>query len=103
MRRLATAPNIAIATLWADMLKAGGVATSVQRYYAGAIAGEIPPDQALPELWIDDAAQFDQARRLLHELRHPPHRHWSCAGCGERIDGPFEQCWRCGASMPAAR
>ena len=101
MKRLATAPNIAIATLWADMLTGGGVKTSVQRYYAGSIAGEIPPDQALPELWIDDAAQFEQARQLLHELRHPRHRRWRCIGCGEQIDGPFEQCWSCGASMPA--
>ena len=100
MKRLATAPNIAIATLWADMLSGSGVATSVQRYYASSIAGEIPPDQALPELWIDDAAQFEHARRLLHELRHPRHRRWHCAGCGEQIDGPFEQCWRCGGLMP---
>ena len=100
MKRLATAPNIAIATLWADMLCGSGVATSVQRYYASSIAGEIPPDQALPELWIDDAAQFEHACRLLHELRHPRHRRWCCTGCGEQIDGPFEQCWRCGATMP---
>ncbi|MES1161895.1 MAG: DUF2007 domain-containing protein, partial [Rhizobacter sp.] len=36
----------------------------------------------------------------LHELRHPPHRRWVCPGCGEQIDGPFEQCWNCGSSMP---
>jgi hypothetical protein len=100
MKRLTTAPNIAIATLWADMLTGGGIEASVQRYFASSIAGEIPPDQALPEVWIADAAQFDAARALLHELRHPPHRHWVCASCHERIDGPFEQCWKCGAAMP---
>ena len=101
MKRLTTAPNLAIATLWADMLRSGGIGAGVQRYYAGSIAGEIPPDQALPEVWIADAAQFDAARSLLHELRHPPHRRWVCPGCSESIDGPFEQCWNCGASMPA--
>ena len=101
MKRLVSAPNVAIATLWADWLRAAGVDASVQRYYAGSIAGEIPPDQALPELWIADAAQFEQAKVLLHALRHPPHRRWLCPGCGERIDGPFDQCWRCGAAMPA--
>ena len=100
MKRLTTAPNIAIATLWADMLTHGGIEASVQRYFASSIAGEIPPDQALPEVWIADAAQFDAARSLLHELRHPPHRHWVCESCRERIDGPFEQCWKCGALMP---
>ena len=102
MKRLTTAPNIAIATLWADMLTSGGIGATVQRYFASSIAGEIPPDQALPEVWVDDAAQFDAAQRLLHELRHPPHRRWVCAGCREQIDGPFEQCWKCGAQMPSA-
>jgi hypothetical protein len=100
MKRLTTAPNIAIATLWADMLTGSGIAATVQRYFASSIAGEIPPDQALPEVWVTDAAQFDAATRLLHELRHPPHRRWRCDGCGELIDGPFEQCWQCGAQMP---
>ena len=102
MKRLTTAPNIAIATLWADMLTSGGIASTVQRYYASSIAGEIPPDQALPEIWIEDAAQFEAARQLLNELRHPPHRRWRCPGCSEQIDGPFEQCWNCGAQMPHA-
>ena len=101
MKRLTTAPNIALATLWADMLTSGGIAATVQRYFASGIAGEIPPDQALPEIWVTDAAQFNAARLLLHELRHPPHRRWQCDGCGELIDGPFEQCWQCGAQMPA--
>ncbi|MGE5115881.1 MAG: putative signal transducing protein [Betaproteobacteria bacterium] len=100
MRRLVTAPNLAIAVLWADLLRQGGVATSVQRAYASSIAGEIPPDQALPEVWIDDESQYDMALALLHELRHPPVRHWVCRACHERIDGPFEQCWNCGAAMP---
>ena len=102
MKKLTVAPNIAIATLWADMLTAGGIAASVQRYYAGGIAGEIPPDQALPEIWIADDAALDAARRLLDELQHPPRRRWVCPGCAERIDGPFEQCWNCGSTMPAA-
>ena len=103
MCRLVSAPNLALAVLWADMLRQGGVATSVQRAYSSSIAGEIPPDQALPEVWIDDESQYDTALALLHELRHPPARHWVCRGCHERIDGPFDQCWNCGAPMPEVR
>ena len=101
MKRLTTAPNLALATLWTDLLSHAGVATTVQRQYASSIAGEVPPDQTLPELWLQDASQFDHATRLLHELRHPVHRRWVCPGCREQIDGPFEQCWNCGAAMPA--
>lgn len=102
MKRLTTAPNLALATLWADMLSHAGIATRVERAYASGIAGEIPPDQALPELWLeDDDADIAAAKRLLDALRNAPSRHWACPGCGEVIDGPFEQCWNCGTAMPA--
>ena len=100
MRRLTTAPNLAIATLWADMLTQGGLAATVQRAFASSIAGEIPPDQALPEIWVSDDSELEAARTLLHQLRHGPNRHWVCRTCHERVDGPFEQCWNCGAAMP---
>ena len=102
MKRLVQAPNAAIATLWADLLRQAGIDVSVQRYYTGSIAGEIPPDQALPEVWVHDDAQHARATALLRELQRPAWRQWLCRGCGERIDGPFEQCWNCGASMPLA-
>lgn len=50
MRRLLQAPNLALATLWVDMLGDVGIAATVQRAYASGIAGEIPPDQSLPEI-----------------------------------------------------
>ena len=34
MKKLAQAPNLAIATLWADMLNSAGLQVSVQRAYA---------------------------------------------------------------------
>jgi len=52
-------------------------------------------------VWIADDEQLQAARALLHELRHPPFRRWVCAACGELIEGPFTQCWKCGASMDA--
>jgi hypothetical protein len=53
----------------------------------------------LPELWVQDGDQLERARVLLDQLRHPVHRHWMCGGCGEVIDGPFEECWKCGREM----
>lgn len=102
MKRLVQAPNVAIATLWADLLRLqGGIDASVQRWWAGSIAGEIPPDQALPEVWVHDDDDFDRARDLLHALTTQAiPRHWCCRNCSETVDGPFEQCWNCGAAMP---
>jgi rubrerythrin len=72
----------------------------VQRRYASSIAGEVPPDQTLPELWVMHAEQHARAKALLDELSNPKSRRWGCPGCGKLIEGPFEQCWNCGASMP---
>lgn len=100
MKRLVQAPNVAIATLWVDLLRQGGIDATVLRAYSSGIAGEIPPDQALPEVWVIDDEVHARATALLHELRHLPHLHWRCAICGEAVDGPFEQCWNCGADRP---
>jgi hypothetical protein len=102
MKRVLQAPNLALATLWADQLGAAGIAASVQRAYTGSIAGELPPDQCLPEVWVTDDALCDPARALL--LRAGS----SCrTGCGpappatRSSTGLSSQCWNCGAEMPA--
>lgn len=99
--RLTQAPNLAIATLWADALAAAGISTSVQRQYLAGVAGELPPDQCLPEVWIHDPEQESAARDLLHHLRHVPQRRWHCS-CGELVEGGFEHCWNCALPMPPA-
>jgi hypothetical protein len=97
MRKVTQAPNLALATLWADMLSGVGVTASVQRVFAGSIAGELPPDQCLPEVWVQDPQDRQRAQALLHEWQHQPFRRWVCTACQELVEGPFEQCWNCSA------
>ena len=99
VRRVAQAPNLAIAALWADLLCQSGIAATVQRQFLSSAAGELPPDQCLPEVWIRHDQQEEQARRLLGELQSLPQRRWRCA-CGELVEGGFESCWNCGLPMP---
>ncbi len=101
MLRLTRAPNIAIAALWADALQQAGFAASVQRYYLGGVAGELPPDQCLPEVWLTHDEDAPRALALLHALQNMPQRRWLCQ-CGETVEGGFEQCWNCGTAMPAS-
>lgn len=100
MPRVTEAPNLAIATLWCDLLRAAGLQASVQRAYAIGIVGHIPPDQALPEVWVAEAAEVGRARALLAEQQRQPERRWVCRACEEQVEGPFEQCWNCGAMRP---
>lgn len=100
MRRLTRAPNIAIAAFWVDALRDAGIGASTQRYFLSSVAGEMPPDQCLPEVWISDDTQESQAQALLHALQNAPQRRWTCA-CGEIVEGGFEACWQCGRPMPS--
>lgn len=98
MPRLVRAPNLFMATLWVDWLRAEGIGATVQREFLRSASGELPPDQCLPEVWIDDGAYEAQALALLRILRHAPQRRWVCS-CGELVEGGFQQCWNCGAMM----
>ena len=101
MIRLARAPNIAIATFWADALTQAGFSATVQRYFLGSIAGDLPPDQCLPEVWLLRDDEKAAAGAVLDALQNRPQRRWHCA-CGETVEGGFDQCWNCGVAMPAA-
>lgn len=99
MLRLTQAPNLAIATLWADALSGEGITASVERQYLSGVAGEMPPDQCLPEVWIHHPTQEARAREMLYHLQHVPQHRWLCR-CGELVEGGFEQCWNCAGLMP---
>jgi hypothetical protein len=100
MRRLTRAPNAAIAQVWADLLCEAGYPATVERWFLSSAAGELPPDQCLPEIWLRHAEHEPAARQLLADLERLPQRRWYCPNCGELVEGGFEQCWACGALMP---
>lgn len=102
MQRVAQAPNLMIATLWTDMLRRDGISATVQRAFSSSIVGGIPPDQGLPEIWVEDDFHHARAVSMLRQLQHPPEHRWACTGCAEVLEGPFEQCWNCGALRPGA-
>jgi hypothetical protein len=90
MPRLVQAPNLVMATLWVDWLRAEGIGSSVQSEYLRSASGELPPDQCLPEVWIEDGGHEVKALELLGILRHAPQRRWFCS-CGELVEGGASQ------------
>jgi hypothetical protein len=88
MKRLQQAPNLALATLWADMLSGVGVPASVQRAWVGSIVVDLPPDQSLPEIWLQDEGQFEQAGLLLRQWQNLPHPPGSARAAAKVSMGP---------------
>jgi hypothetical protein len=85
------------------MLEAQGLRAEVRGDQLYGAFGELP---VLPSVWIMDEAAAERANRLVTDflsgaaaLRYG-HERWSCAGCGEILEGQFTTCWQCGATRP---
>jgi hypothetical protein len=87
----------------ASVLEEQGIACVVRNAYLGGAAGELPPTECWPEIWVADERDLARAEGLLREVLNEaaaPRPEWTCPACGERIEGQFGECWHCGASRP---
>lgn len=67
----------------------------------GAV-GELPPEAALAQVWIDDARDGECARVVLAEHEADARRTdrvCFCPACGEDNPASFELCSRCGVGL----
>src|SRR5690606_17888944 len=97
--RVYTAADAGDAHLVRDLLAAEGVRAVIQGENLSMARGEIPlgPTTA-PSVWVREG-DVPQARALIEAFERPtPSQRpaWTCPNCGERIEGQFSECWRCG-------
>jgi hypothetical protein len=69
------------------------------------VAGELPIDAALPQVWVDDDAAADRAKAIIEEFtrKRPAGPSVKCPHCGEENPASFELCWNCGRDLTAAK
>lgn len=88
-----------LALLLKERLAIEGIVCLVRNDELSTALGEIPFVECYPELWVVDPEVYPRARLLLDrwlaeaEVAAPA---WLCPGCGERLEGQFEVCWKCG-------
>jgi hypothetical protein len=82
-------------------LQHAGIRAHVFNVNVSSIVGEVPPDVAAPEVWVEDERDEARARRVIDSLAAQPAASGStrCAKCGEENPGNFELCWNCGAGL----
>jgi hypothetical protein len=88
------------AHLLRDLLARHGIRVHLLNLHVQGAVGELPPESAMPQVWLDDAADRVRATALLrvHEAdRSRGGTRWCC--CGEENPETFELCWRCGAVL----
>jgi len=85
-----------------NLLESAGIACRIERELLSRLAGEIPFPECAARLVVDRPADEPAAEEIVREFGRParPGPPWSCAVCGERLEGQFTACWRCGAPRP---
>jgi rubrerythrin len=98
MKLLYSSPNALLVAHLRNVLESAGVACHVKNEFLYSAAGELPPTETWPELWVE-AADLDRAQDIIDDAVADKSRlpQWRCRECGESIEGQFSSCWRCGA------
>jgi hypothetical protein len=103
MKLIYTAKHPTEAHLIRGMLEADGIRAVVRGDQLYGAYGELP---VLPTVWVMEDTLAAHAGRLIVEFlsgaaaRKYGHERWSCAQCGETLEGQFTECWKCGAGRP---
>lgn len=98
MIKIYSASNLPEAHLLVNLLQQAGIAAQILNSYAQGASGEIPFEQAYPQIWLEDERDKSLAERIISKYESTPSdTEWVfCRQCGERNPANFELCWHCG-------
>ncbi|MGA7800799.1 MAG: DUF2007 domain-containing protein [Gammaproteobacteria bacterium] len=106
MKKVYTSENIMMVGHLKNVLEGHGIDCLIKNQYLSGGAGELPPTEIWPELWVTDDLDSDRARSIIDDQLRPAEgaqSPWTCPDCGEIIEPQFGVCWNCGTSRPVAR
>jgi len=81
-------------------LDANNIPYMVKNEFAGGALGEVPWQEALPELWLVDDEWSARATQIVDALAATDAQtlksDWYCVSCNEENGSAFDSCWQCG-------
>lgn len=102
MKLVYTSANSLLVAHVRNLIEAEGIGCRMRNEFLAGAAGELPPTECWPEVWVEEAdavrAEAVVAAAMSADVDAGPP--WRCAECGEENEGQFGLCWRCGALRP---
>jgi hypothetical protein len=82
-------------------LQQAGIPAHVFNEHMQSIVGDVPPDVAQPQVWLERPADRSRAETVLAALHAERQKTGSirCTNCGEDNPANFEICWKCGRGL----
>ena len=82
-------------------LQQAGITAHVFNEHMSSIVGEVPPDVAQPQIWIENASDRPRAQAVVAALAIERRKTGNvvCRACKEDNPANFELCWKCGADL----
>ena len=99
MKRIHSAKDPLMIGHLKNVLATFGIRCIARNLDLSSAAGELPPIECWPELWVVDDEKVAKATAILRKTLAPMEsvkKSWLCGGCGETIEGQFSECWNCG-------
>jgi len=98
-----TAGSLQDAHILLGLLRTQGIDARILNASAYGGLGEIPFDQAYPELWLVDPADLGRARIVFEAFDRPVEDAPDavCPACAEQNPASFAVCWHCGTALIA--
>jgi hypothetical protein len=97
MKLLYSSSNALMVSHLRNLLESADIACRMKNEFLYSGAGEIPPTETWPELWVGET-DFAKAKAIVDEALADKSDlpQWQCPKCEEWVDGQFALCWNCG-------
>ena len=100
MKRIYSAPVLAMVENVKNVLELNGVKSTITNQYLSAGVGELPPIESWPQLWVEeeDVERAAEIIRSTGKDLNQPEKVWVCPKCNEEVEEQFTECWNCGTA-----
>lgn len=106
MKRVYTSSESLMVGHLRNILEDHGIRCFVKNEYLSGGAGELPPTECWPEIWVQREIDHERAEALIRKVladEAVAGQGWTCPQCEEVLEGQFDQCWSCGTLRPERR
>ena len=105
MKRIHSAMDPLMVSHLKNVLATFGIKCVMKKMDLISAAGQLPPTECWPELWVVEDEKVVKAKAILKKTLAPlasVKKVWVCKNCGENIEGQFSECWNCGCDPSGA-